>query len=272
LGKGYRLTRQGIVFFHLSLLCFLAVITMVLWHFWNSHFHYKQELEQYREQNLLLRRDLRQQEEEMQTMEEQIRELEEILGKREEMYRQVKLEGEGANFNLTRPSGFSAEMLEDSFSRYAGGALQGAGEEFVLTEKKHGINAVALAAISINETGWGRSRLARQKNNYFGWAAFDHAPYRSALEFTSREHSIEYVGSRIKENYLEPEGVHYHGPTLLGMNRRYASDNSWAEKTAQAMKKLAANAITPEEAEKYFSYEAYKRLYDEQDYYYLKAK
>lgn len=270
-GKGNSLSGHNLLFYVLLLYSTTLIIVMA-WLSWSENMQNKKVLENYQEKNDRLLKDLYRQHEEINNMEEQITYLEEILDLRKEMYREVIIKEQGVNFDITRPSGFTGEMLEKSFGKYAGGALKGAGEDFVEMEREEGLNAVAAAGICANETGWGTSRLAREKNNYFGWSAFDHDPYTYALDFISREHSINYVGKRIKENYLKAGGEYYHGPTLAAMNKNYASDVRWAEKVASAMEKIIENAISPEEAAWYNSYREFERKHPLEVYYYLRYK
>lgn len=224
----------------------------------------KEELIMQKEQNRKLFDDLIRQHHEIMEMEEHIRSLEKILGYQAEMYRQVVLEGRGIDFNLNRPSGLSPEALEYVLKR----GMKGSGSDFIRLEKEHGVNAVAIAAISIHETGWGTSYLSRNKNNYFGWSAYTHDPIRSAASFSSRSHSIAYVGERIKVNYLAPGGKHYNGATLRGMNVVYAADPGWAGKISAVMTRLLSIAIKPDIAETILAYEPYKKKYHADSYYY----
>ncbi|WP_461368988.1 glucosaminidase domain-containing protein, partial [Candidatus Darwinibacter acetoxidans] len=77
-----------------------------------------------------------------------------------------------ATMPLTTPSGFTAERLEMAL---AGTALAGLGQTFYGAEKACGINAVILAAICAHESGWGTSKLAREKGNLAGLGAYDGA-------------------------------------------------------------------------------------------------
>jgi len=272
---GFKIAGHNQVFFLMIILYLLLVAVTGVWEAWRSVSHQRQELEHQLEQQLenndRLLKDLQMQYQEIRQMEKTIDELEDILNLRKTMYREVVKENKGTKFDLTRPSGFTPDMLDASFQNNGGGSLQGTGEAFIRAEKEHGVNALALAAISANETGWGTSRLAREKNNYFGWGAYDRNPYRYASRFKSVEHSVKHVGERIKSLYLSPGGSYYHEATLKGMNVRYASDSQWAHKTASIMHRIIEEAMPPEEAEKYLSYEEYDRIYSGKDYYFLQG-
>ena len=54
--------------------------------------------------------------------------------------------------------------------------LAGKGETFKAAEQKYGVNALYLVAHSALESAWGRSNIAKDKNNFFGIAAYDDTP------------------------------------------------------------------------------------------------
>ncbi len=129
-----------------------------------------------------------------------------------------------ATMPLTTPSGFTAERLEMAL---AGTALAGLGQAFYGAEKACGINAVILAAICAHESGWGTSRLARERNNLAGLGAYDDCPGR-ALTFTTRDDCIFYLARLIAD-----------GGSLEEIGTWYASDPRWAEKVAACMKAIS---------------------------------
>jgi len=44
----------------------------------------------------------------------------------------------------------------------------------------NGINPIFILALAIHESGWGKSQIARAKNNLFGWGAVDADPFNRA--------------------------------------------------------------------------------------------
>jgi len=137
--------------------------------------------------------------------------------------------------DLRQPSGATAEDL-DRFTE--GTPLHGWGAYFVAAEKKYHVSARYLLAHAILESAWGRSELARQKNNLFGFRAYDRDPYNSAMMFQSWGDCIDYVARYVARNYLTPGGQYYHGPTLAGMNQSYATDPEWGRKIANIMAQI----------------------------------
>ena len=145
------------------------------------------------------------------------------------------------NMPVTMPSGFSAARLERAFE---GTPLAGIGETLTQAEDEHGINALVLAAIIVHETGWGRSRLAREKNNLAGLGAYDGQEYSAGIRFDSRAASITFLAELLVAKYA-PGGKYFGGShDLAGIGVKYASDPRWAAKVAECMKRIVENAKT----------------------------
>ncbi|MNU94830.1 putative endo-beta-N-acetylglucosaminidase precursor [compost metagenome] len=134
--------------------------------------------------------------------------------------------------DLRTPSGLTAEQADDILK---GTGLEGLGKDFVDAEAKHKVNAYYLMAHAAWESGWGESRLSKNKNNLFGYAAYDDTPYSSAVDFKTKGDCIDTVAEFIQTHYLTKDGDHYNGPNLKGMNIKYASDDNWAKGIAQTM-------------------------------------
>lgn len=120
---------------------------------------------------------------------------------------------------------------------------------FYNAEKKYNINGIFLASIAIHESGWGTSQIANDKNNLFGYGSYDATPYESSFEFTDYSEGIETVAKSLVKYYLNPSGTkiydgetasawYYNGPTLKGVNTRYASDTEWHTKVFKYMETL----------------------------------
>ena len=98
---------------------------------------------------------------------------------------------------------------------------------------------VVLAAICAHESGWGRSKLARERNNLAGLGAYSGSVYTSALRFDSREECVTFLADLLRDKYLTPGGKYYNGDNLLAVGKRYAEDPAWAAKVAGCMKIIA---------------------------------
>lgn len=116
-------------------------------------------------------------------------------------------------------------------------------EAFDRTAKNNSIDQIYLLAHAVLESAWGTSRIAIDKNNIFGYKAYDRDPYNSAEKFATKEKCIEFVGKFIADQYLNPKGKWYGGsPTLRGMNVRYATATHWADSIAKLCSLIESNA------------------------------
>ena len=116
-------------------------------------------------------------------------------------------------------------------------------------EQKYNINGIFLASIGIHESNWGRSNIAKQKKNLFGYGSYDNSAFDSSYTFESYQYGIELVAKVLSKYYLNEagtriydgeiaEGTYYNGPTISGVNVRYASDENWANRVYSIMEYL----------------------------------
>lgn len=152
---------------------------------------------------------------------------------------------------LNKPSGLSLEQFKKAlndkkdvnqiFSKHA--------EYFYYIEKQYNINGLFVAAVGIHESGWGTSKIAKEKNNLFGYGAYDSNPYSGAYHFSNYSEGIDLIARVFVKYYLNPKGTtiyggekalgtYYNGPTLTGINKRYATDKNWANGVYTNMKYL----------------------------------
>ena len=138
--------------------------------------------------------------------------------------------------DLSKPTNYTAAELDKIFSimNIQGSRLAGKGAVFKEAEERYKINALYLIAHSALESSWGRSQIAKDKNNFFGIAAYDTTPYDSAKSFDNVDKGILGAAKWIRENYYD-EGRTHLGNKASGMNVLYASDPYWGEKIASIM-------------------------------------
>lgn len=122
-------------------------------------------------------------------------------------------------------------------------------EVFYNMDKNYNMNGVFLAAMAIHESGWGTSTIAKDKKNLFGYGAYDRSPYESSFSFETYAEGIELVAKVLVKYYINEEGTpiyeeevakgsYYNGPTVAGVNVRYASDQEWHNKIYKYMEYL----------------------------------
>lgn len=141
--------------------------------------------------------------------------------------------------DLRKPTNYTAEELDKVYSlmNIKGSRLAGKGAIFKEAEERYQINALYLIAHSAIESSWGRSKIAKDKNNFFGIAAYDTTPYDSAKSFDDVDKGILGAAKWIRENYID-NGRTYLGNKASGMNVLYASDPYWGEKIASIMMRI----------------------------------
>ena len=117
--------------------------------------------------------------------------------------------------------------------------LAGKGATFKAAEQRYGVNALYLVAHSALESAWGRSKIAKDKNNFFGIAAYDDTPYTSATKFDNVDSGIMGAARWINLRYLNNSGYPANGAYLGnkagGMNVNYATAPYWGESIASIM-------------------------------------
>ena len=117
--------------------------------------------------------------------------------------------------------------------------LAGKGATFKAAEQRYGVNALYLVAHSALESAWGRSKIAKDKNNFFGISAYDDTPYTSATKFDDVDGGIMGAARWINSKYLNNSGYPANGAYLGnkagGMNVNYATAPYWGESIASIM-------------------------------------
>ena len=143
--------------------------------------------------------------------------------------------------NLKTKTNYTAADINKLYTVMGAGnsMLAGKGETFKAAEQKYGVNALYLVAHSALESAWGKSNIAKKKNNFFGIAAYDSSPYTSATKFDDVDSGILGAARWINEKYLSnssypARGAHL-GNKAGGMNVNYATAPYWGESIASIM-------------------------------------
>lgn len=95
---------------------------------------------------------------------------------------------------------------------------------FVQAQETYGIDAVFLAAVAAEESGWGRYQF--RKNNIFGFENCD---------FDSLEQCIDYAANWLSYKYLTPSGVYYEGLSVVDVNKHYNGRSDWEDHVVAIM-------------------------------------
>jgi beta-N-acetylglucosaminidase len=148
------------------------------------------------------------------------------------------------NFSdLTEPSNATPDKIDKFLAK---SNLHGYGSAYIEAEEKYGVNAYMLASLHVWESGWGTSQIFIEKNNGFGWRAYNES-LESAKHFDTVEESIDYVAYKIKTLYLEDNGKFHNGRGLEEINVKYAQNKdgspnyAWSRGIRQLMRQMASN-------------------------------
>ena len=129
--------------------------------------------------------------------------------------------------------------------RRSNSVIAGKAQAFIDAQNKYGVNALLVYAMAVHESAYGTSNYARNRNNLFGWQAFDASP-NSASTFSSVEQSInEQMGINLR-GYLDITDGRFFDSSLgnkgAGFNVKYASDPYWGMKIAAHAYKIDKTA------------------------------
>ena len=127
-------------------------------------------------------------------------------------------------------------LVEDTKGKDTKSKIKDQGQAFINSQNLRGTNASLMFGVAINESAWGLSKYAQDRNNLFGLGAVDSDPDK-ALRFNTVEDCLVYFSyNTISSGYLDGGNWRYRGPHLgdkrSGVNVKYASDPFWGEKAA----------------------------------------
>lgn len=105
-------------------------------------------------------------------------------------------------------------------AKCAGGKLAGCGDYINKVCRANNVDAKLVAAIMAHESGWGKSALARRKNNFGGLKGPN-----GWMSFKTKEAGIDYMVQLMSRKY--------RGKSLVAMQRTYGGGTAgWASKVA----------------------------------------
>lgn len=117
---------------------------------------------------------------------------------------------------------------------FKGTALSGHGLEAAILEieEEYGINAFFTIAVMKLESGNGKSKLAKNKNNLFGLNAIDGDQYNKAFSFKTKGDSVRRFGKLLSKHYVG-KGLE----TIDQVAKKYCPANSkWSSLVRAIMK------------------------------------
>lgn len=107
-----------------------------------------------------------------------------------------------------------------------GTALESCAPYFIECEQKYGVNAISIMAISVQESGWGTSRRAREDNNLTGYGVYSDSA--KGINAQTKEENLIMTAKLLKERYLTKTGSYFRGTSLMSINENYCTSSDWA--------------------------------------------
>ena len=113
--------------------------------------------------------------------------------------------------------------------------MKGSGSVFINAQDKYGCNALIIYSMACLESAYGTSGYAMNRNNLFGWSAYDDSP-NDATYFSSVQNCVNEQMGRNLNWFMDYTNRRYFGTCVgnkgSGFNVLYASDPYWGAKIA----------------------------------------
>ncbi len=114
-----------------------------------------------------------------------------------------------------------------------GSVMKNEGASFIDAQNKYGCNALLIYSMACLESAYGTSYYAVNRNNLFGWSAYDDSP-GNASSFSSVAACVNEQMGRNLYWFMDYTNSRYFGTCLgnkgAGVNVKYASDPYWGMK------------------------------------------
>ncbi len=140
---------------------------------------------------------------------------------------------------LRSTTSYSANTLSSAVNALAnssGSKMNNIGSIMVKYQNTYGTNALLMTGVAANESGWGKSDYAVNRNNLFGLNAIDADPDKASYFSSVDECVRQFSETWMSKGYLDSTDWRYFGGFLgnkaSGINVKYASDPYWGEKAA----------------------------------------
>ncbi|MFX3636789.1 MAG: glucosaminidase domain-containing protein [Candidatus Pristimantibacillus sp.] len=144
----------------------------------------------------------------------------------------VNIEPEKPTSAVGKDSGLTEDHIATILKNTALGG-QGLEESILEIEDEYGINAYFTIAVMKLESGNGKSKLAKSKNNLFGLNATGGNAHKNAFSFETKGDSVRKFGQLLAKNYV---GKGY--TTIEKIAKKYCPANpKWASLVTNIMKR-----------------------------------
>jgi len=114
------------------------------------------------------------------------------------------------------------KLIKDFKNPKANSRLFNTGEVWINAGNRYQVNSLVMLSKCIQESLFGNSHWALKHNNLFGYAVTDSGPTGEAY-FSSLKQNIEFVTSKVRSLFLNPDDWRYAGNSLFSIELYYAT-------------------------------------------------
>lgn len=121
--------------------------------------------------------------------------------------------------NLISVSGITVEELNQVFYKIGKSQMAKYSQAFIDAEKQYGVNALFIASIVAQESGWATKAGGTNGTNLTGHGVYN--AQEIGTTFNSGYEGILETAKLLKEDYLTPSGKYFNGYSVEDVNLRY---------------------------------------------------
>lgn len=161
------------------------------------------------------------------------KELKELKDLKDNLEQLMKRKTEAIGFNPSDLLQKSNVSVDDMVTMLKGTALEELAPIYIEAENLYGVNAVFLASLTAQESGWGTSKRAVEDNNLTGFGVYSNSS--TGINANSKRNNILQTAKWLKEQYLTPGASLYTGLSIKDVNSKYCmgsdglADYNWSE-------------------------------------------
>lgn len=170
-------------------------------------------------------------------------ELDKLESSKAELEELIKRKAEEITFDANNLLQKSNVSVDDMYKALKGTGLYDLAPVFVEAENLYGVNALFIAGLCAQESGWGTSNRAVNDNNLTGFGVFSDGSV--GINAPTKRDNILMTTKWIKNKYLTPGASYFNGYGIRDVNVRYcigyngSTDFHWS----QNISKIANNLL-----------------------------
>lgn len=162
------------------------------------------------------------------------KDLKDIKNAEKDLIKKIERKSGELTFNpndLLKPTNMS---VDDMYKALEGTALHELAPIYIEAENVYGVNALFIAGITAEESGWGTSKRAVEDNNLTGLGVYSDSSV--GINARTKRNNILMTAKLLKNEYLSPGGSYYNGYSIRDVNTRYCigtngtTDYNWSVK------------------------------------------